>query len=275
MIIKGTRQQPPCDEGFVSFYDSTPASVFLRCCRRASAMRRSPTGAAEDPDAQLRAGPRRARRASEGGRRARESRSRGRDGGRRRPHARREDGEAARGAARPPLALLQRRAGLCVGGTRRHMRGGSTARRATSQASVRRGCRSACASSSGVPSASPRSCSRWCRTSCSQPPAKTLVIIHRAAGGSSASGALKKLGAARVRGYPPGNIDERREAERKLAGLKPMSRRASRRASGRAATRSAVILGVRHDPRAAPGKCKRRLCLVQQGGSSPRTARPS
>ena len=93
-----------------------------------------------------------------------------------------------------------------------------------------------------------------------QPPAKTLVIIHRHSGWKLGLRLLlKKLGAARVRGYPPGNIDERHEAERKLAGLKPMSRWGVSKGEW-TGDEIGPILGVKHDTLAAPGKCKCCLC---------------
>ena len=53
MIIKGRGNNTPCDEGFVSFYDSTPASVFPQVLPAGVGNGGAPRlGAAEDPDAQ-------------------------------------------------------------------------------------------------------------------------------------------------------------------------------------------------------------------------------
>ena len=259
MIIKGRGNNTPCDEGFVSFYDSTPASVFPQvlpagvgnCALPDSALRKirmrnfaptrdeksklleggEPRGVRAAVDESIGSTAARSMRRWRSCERRSSSAFCGVDGLRvRRPRRRLPQVHGEAGTSRRTLARCRsaaRAAAACPRLRHKAAAGGTGHRRAAAREDARH-----------------------------HPPPQRV---------EARSGCCSRSSAARVRGYLPGNIDERHEAERKLAGLKPMSRWASRRASGRA-TRS-PILGVRHDTLAAPGKCKCCLCEFNKAGS--------
>ena len=262
MIIKGRGNNTPCDEGFVSFYDSTPASVFPQVLPAG-------VGNAALPDSALR----KIRMRNFAPARDEKGKLLPKLGNRAAYESAVDDETAGVGGRtldakmeklrEAQLVRLSRfcsvgqgfawagRADIC---RRIHGEAGNILKRPFG--AVPLGSREQQRRALGFAT----KLQQVVQDIAAQPPAKTLVIIHRHSGWKLGLRLLlKKLGAARVRGYPPGNIDERHEAERKLAGLKPMSRWGVSKGEW-TGDEIGPILGVKHDTLAAPGKCKCCLC---------------